>query len=190
MPDFLTAYRKTLGFEGGWSNLPDDRGGETVMGISRRNHPAWPGWPLVDSLKNEQGIPNLNQAAALPLSSLVESFYQAEYWERAWCGKLPAQGLAEEIFDSAVNCGVDTAVAWLQEMSNLLRQKDDALLAVDGAMGERTLAALNILAARNNLARLTKLLNIVQAAHYLALVRYDPGQRQFLIGGWLNRVTL
>jgi type VI secretion system secreted protein VgrG len=39
--NFLKAFNTTMTFEGGYANDPDDAGGETYMGISRRYHPDW-----------------------------------------------------------------------------------------------------------------------------------------------------
>ena len=48
---FEDIFNKTMGIEGGYVDDPDDRGGETYKGISRKNHPAWEGWEIIDSMK-------------------------------------------------------------------------------------------------------------------------------------------
>ena len=47
MAEFKKAYDKTMGHEGGYVHDPDDAGGETYKGISRRYHPGWEGWKVV-----------------------------------------------------------------------------------------------------------------------------------------------
>ena len=50
---FKKALEHMLKFEGGYANDPNDSGGETFRGVSRRNWPKWPGWPLIDRAKAE-----------------------------------------------------------------------------------------------------------------------------------------
>ena len=52
MADFTKAYALTAAYEGGYVDDPEDAGGETYRGISRRYHPSWQGWQIIDTLKN------------------------------------------------------------------------------------------------------------------------------------------
>ncbi|HBF18469.1 MAG TPA: hypothetical protein DDW81_00145 [Cryomorphaceae bacterium] len=51
MADFEWAYRHTSNKEGGYVNDPSDYGRETYRGISRRWHPYWEGWKIVDEVR-------------------------------------------------------------------------------------------------------------------------------------------
>ena len=51
---YKEAIKKTLKYEGGYVNDKDDRGGETYRGVSRRYHPNWSGWKIVDEYKQMQ----------------------------------------------------------------------------------------------------------------------------------------
>lgn len=53
--------------EGGHHHDPDDPGGETYCGISRRYHPYWEGWAMLD--KGEK-----------PSRELLCGFFNNEYW--------------------------------------------------------------------------------------------------------------
>ncbi|MBW1801582.1 MAG: hypothetical protein JRJ85_12745, partial [Deltaproteobacteria bacterium] len=44
MAKFDEAFEKTTAIEGGYVFDPDDAGGETYKGISRRFNPSWGGW--------------------------------------------------------------------------------------------------------------------------------------------------
>ena len=57
MADFEKAFINTMGYEGGYVYDPDDAGGETYKGISRRYHPSWPGWRIIDKVKISGGDP-------------------------------------------------------------------------------------------------------------------------------------
>ena len=48
MANFIKSYEITCKHEGGYSFDPDDAGGETYKGISRRFNPQWSGWKIID----------------------------------------------------------------------------------------------------------------------------------------------
>jgi lysozyme family protein len=81
---FEDVYKKTEKFEGGYADDPLDKGGETFRGISRRSHPGWEGWPLIDAAKAKVG----RTAKAIDgyfekdqeMAAMVERFYRATYW--------------------------------------------------------------------------------------------------------------
>lgn len=93
MSAFDQAFEIVVGHEGGYSNNPNDPGGETKFGISRRSYP------------------NVN-IAQLSLDQ-AKAIYAADYWSKAGCDQLDP-GLALIVFDAAVNNGVGQAVRWLQ----------------------------------------------------------------------------
>ena len=43
MANFDEAFALTMKSEGGYANNPNDTGGETYKGVSRKNHPKWNG---------------------------------------------------------------------------------------------------------------------------------------------------
>ncbi len=98
--------------EGGYVNDPSDAGGETYAGISRRAHPDWPGWEIVDNEErtfNEQ-IPELE--------SDLQKFYQTHYWDIV-CGDQLTDidgALAMHVFDMGVNAGARRSIKILQEI--------------------------------------------------------------------------
>ncbi|MBF0417003.1 MAG: hypothetical protein HQL86_01985 [Magnetococcales bacterium] len=191
MPDFHKAFQKTMGHEGGWCNTPGDRGGETYRGIARVYHPGWLGWWLIDAAKDKSGSPVLRGYGRMgELDAMVEAFYRTEFWERCGCDRIEHQAIAEEMFDSAVNCGVVAAQTWLQESINILNERFrlSGKLAVDGRVGPGTLAAVAKMLEHGVGLLLFRLMNLAQGAHYLALARKDPSQAKFLAGGWLDRV--
>jgi lysozyme family protein len=110
---FDRAFENVIGVEGGYVNDPDDPGGETIYGITRRDHPqAW-----------ANGQPTLAQA---------KEIYRRDYWDAAGCGQLLVP-LAELVFDCAVNQGVGTAKKLLQKALGVTQ---------DGIIGRGTVAAI------------------------------------------------
>ncbi|MFN5320872.1 MAG: glycoside hydrolase family 108 protein [Planctomycetota bacterium] len=194
MAEFEIAFDETMLHEGGYVDDPDDRGGETYRGVARKFHQAWPGWKIVDELKREKPdsfADLLDQKQEL--QTLVASFYREQFWRPIRGEQLSDQALANELFDTAVNQGVGTAIRFWQEALNLLNRsaKDYPEIEVDGVAGERTLATTNQFLQRNRgqSDRLLKVLNLQQGARYLEIARKNPVQRKFL-HGWLNRIRL
>ena len=98
MSNLLKALHFTLKHEGGYVNDPDDPGGETNYGISKRAHP-------------NEDIRNLKM-------DRVTKIYENDYWIPAGCEALPLCE-AVAVFDTAVNCGVSRAKRWLRESKDL-----------------------------------------------------------------------
>ena len=111
----MTLFDAAVGFvlrhEGGYVNDPEDAGGETNWGISRRAYPDLP----IALLTREEAV----------------EIYRRDYWQAARCDDLPGQ-VALLVFDAAVNQGPDAAVRMLQE---------ELGVSVDGDLGPLTLAA-------------------------------------------------
>jgi len=94
MENFDRCVRAVLSEEGGLSDHPQDPGGLTKYGISRRAYP-------------DLDIRRLTMDDAIDL-------YRRDYWNPVHGTDLPAS-LALLVFDSAVNQGVGTAVRLLQK---------------------------------------------------------------------------
>lgn len=187
MADFLKAFRKTSGHEGGYSNHSVDRGGETFKGISRRYFPDWSGWEIVDAYKGDRRFPELLEADD-DLQYRVESFFQARFWDANSLGDLRSQELAEELYDTGVNLGTSRAARFLQEALNLTNRNgaDYPDIKVDGRIGPVTVAAAN---NHSNIRNVIKTVNIMQGWHYIEQCRLVPSQEEFF-NGWLERVHL
>lgn len=110
--NFDKNIRTILKNEGGYVNDPDDTGGETNFGISKRAYP------------------DLN-IKKLKLREAIEIYYK-DYWVKAKCNELP-EFLQLIHFDTAVNSGISRA--------NKILQKAIGGIAVDGVIGKITLSA-------------------------------------------------
>lgn len=110
MLTFDIAFDRLMGNEGGYVNDPADPGGETNWGVSKRSYPN------VD-------IKNLTREQA-------KEIYRRDFWDVV--GDInPA--LKFQVFDFAVNSGVQTALRKLQTAVGV---------ADDGHWGPRSAAAL------------------------------------------------
>lgn len=90
---FDDAFDRLIGHEGGYVKNPDDPGGETQWGISKRSYP-------------NADIKTLTRDGA-------RAIYLLDFWNRIQADTLP-DGVAYQLFDFAVNSGIETAVRYLQ----------------------------------------------------------------------------
>ncbi len=104
---------RTQGNEGGYSNHPNDRGGETKYGISSRWYP-------------NEDIPNLTRERA-------NAILYKDYWIGPHINQLPDE-FADIVFDNGVVQGQSTAITNLQRALGV---------HADGLIGPNTLNAIS-----------------------------------------------
>jgi lysozyme family protein len=109
--DWNDAINFVLKMEGGYTVDPNDPGGETNFGISKK---AYPNLDIKDMTVDQ-----------------AEAIYQSDYWAPCSCDDLP-KPLALSVFDCAVNQGVTKAKRILQMALGV---------EVDGNVGPETIAA-------------------------------------------------
>jgi lysozyme family protein len=126
----------------------------------------------------------------------VKQFYFDEFWKKAGCEYL-GEFSAIEQFDTAVNCGVGTAVRHLQEILNAMNgnQKRWPDIPTDGKFGASTIAALRLFLSHNWVSSvgrvnsdlfMEKLINHKQAQRYFAIMANKPDQERFALS-WMVR---
>lgn len=178
MADFNKAYDHTIKAEGGFrlTNNKGDIGGYTYAGISRKYHPKWAGWAIVDALVKQGKIVVGGKAYITPeLETQVRAFYKSEFWDATQCDKITSQRVAEFIFDFGVNAGIDDSIPAAQVVSGA---------KPDGKFGPLTLAAINKVPEKSFIEGFHKQV----VAHYDAEVKRKPSQQQFY-KGWINRAN-
>ena len=186
MADFIKAYSKLLPVEGGYVNDPDDTGKETYKGISRKWHPSWAGWKMIDQYKGISGFP-ARLSRDLTLQKMVQDFYEAEYWNKIMGKYIPHQEVADELFDTAVNMGTGVAIQFLEASLNLLNRNGTLFPDVkpDAVMDHATIQRLNAL-PYSDAPFLLRALNAYQAARYISICEKNPTQEKFF-RGWIKR---
>lgn len=110
--NFDLAFDRLMGHEGGYVNDPNDPGGETKWGISKRSYP-------------DLDIAGLTREDA-------RAIYRRDFWERIHADEI-YDGVAFQAFDFAVNSGIETSVRALQRAVGA---------APDGFWGPKTRAAV------------------------------------------------
>lgn len=96
MTTFDQSFDDLMGNEGGYSNHPEDRGGETMWGITER-------------VARENGY--LGAMRALPRAT-AKTIARKCYWDPAHCDELDPR-VAFQVFDAIFNGG--PAIKWLQQ---------------------------------------------------------------------------
>lgn len=170
---------EVLGHEGGYVNDPDDRGKETIWGITKATAMEY-GW--------EAPMRNMPRSVAIQI-------YFKMFWRDRF-DKVAALGmprLAYAMMDFGVNSGKGRPVEALQRSLNALnlngqRWKD---IAVDGDIGPATLAALA--ACQKALPGeaeelLTMCVNSIRLVFVTNLAERSPKQEKFMLG-WLRRIN-
>lgn len=112
----------TLGFEGGFSNHPDDPGGPTMKGVTQANY---------DAFRIRKGLPT--RSVKLITNAELQEIYNTKYYQVIKGDELPP-GLDFAVFDFAVNSGPTQAAKELQRVLGV---------SVDGQIGDQTIKAAN-----------------------------------------------
>lgn len=109
MAEFLAAFNRTEKHEGKdiWTKVDGDSGGETWSGISRKANPSWSGWKILDQIKNKK---NGQKISTPELEEHKQSLYRTNYWNLIWGDKIKNQGVANDLYDTGVNCGVSMSI--------------------------------------------------------------------------------
>lgn len=190
MSNFKEALDIVSKHEGFYVDDPEDTGGETFRGISRRYNPGWEGWENIDNLKLLANFPDsLNESKFLQGS--VEKFYKSQYWNQFWGDAIPDQTIANELYDISVNLGVGRAVEFIQIGLNVLNRNELLYpdLVEDGTFGQKTLDTLNIFLQKDDVHYLLKIMNVLQGMHYIKYMKKSPVQEKHA-RGWFKRVIL
>lgn len=118
MAKFDEEFNKVILAEGGYVNDPDDAGGETYLGISRKNNPKWVGWEVIDDIKKKYGTKNITSRLKkdVALTNSAKLLYKQNYWDVLELDDIPSQGIAHQLFDTCVNCGKTTAIRIAQQV--------------------------------------------------------------------------
>lgn len=122
MAVFEKAFAKTVAAEGGYVNNPNDRGGETYMGITRKNYPKLKMWATIDKLKNILSKRDLNSKLNKDedIQKEVKEVYKKNYWTPLKLDLINSQRVANEFFDISVNCGTKAAIKSMQRTAGLI----------------------------------------------------------------------
>lgn len=162
-----------------YSNIPQDKGGETVLGVARKKNPNLSIWQEVDKLKKEYGTHDLILLSNKILENenitkVVEYFFENNYWKKLKCDIVKHQDFASNLLLLGVNAGPKIAIMVGQRACNII---------ADGIIGKQTIASWKT-AGDNECKKFTT----IEIEHYKSLIVKDKSQEVFW-RGWLNRAN-
>ena len=155
---FNSAMEVVFKHEGGYVNHPNDPGGETNYGITKRSYP-------------ELDIKNLTKEQA-------KTIYYTDYWKKFGFDRIEDCKIATKVFDMGVNMGGHTAIKLLQSALGLINQE----VTVDGLIGPQTLGAIE----ESNRILLRDALCLKAKERYIHLMARNSRLLSFR-RGWYNR---
>lgn len=149
-PAYLDAQNFVSAWEGGYGDIPGDRGGPTKYGISSKAHPGL----------NVRGI----------TEKQAKDIYHKNYWRKIQGDELP-DDVAKVLFDHSVLSGVSLASKHLQLIVGA---------KPDGIIGPKTLKKLNQYLQDNSSHELSLKLLDKRRWLYRRIVGRNPSQKKFL----------
>ena len=170
MSRFKNAIDVILAQEGGYVNDPDDPGGETQWGISKRSYP-------------DINIKELSRAQAIEI-------YRRDYWEPNKIASIRCQTIANKHFSFVVNMGARSAGRILQRALRAIGIE----VEIDGRVGPVTRRAINdatkvggwTVVYPTAIYALLAAIRSEAAGHYRLLIEKNSRLERFR-NGWMNR---
>lgn len=162
---FEKALKFTLQWEGGYSNHPADKGGETNKGIT---------WATYHAYRRSKKLPV--RSVRLIESKEVADIYYSMYWQKSGCDLLPPS-LALCHFDWAVNHGSNGAIKTLQRLVGT---------PADGVIGPNTKSAIANALKNQGEKSLCAAYCLARENCYRS---WGKGSQRVFLQGWLNRLT-
>jgi lysozyme family protein len=159
----------------------DELGGETYRGISRKMHPEWEGWKIVDDHKVLPNFP-LSLSTDTKLQGMIKCFYKKDFWDLIHGDQIDNQRIANKLFDATVNPG-PISIKLIQQALRDIHTSNNGVyitpfvLNIDGKIGSATLNAIKGAGEEELLKAFEK-----QLKDY-----YDSRHNEKYQNGWENR---
>lgn len=173
--------------EAGYVNNPNDPGGETNCGITKKLAEFYKA-QLVAKFKWDGTMRNLTKEMAFFI-------YDQEFWQKMSLDEIFKRCplIADKMFDCGINIGGSVVEKWLQLILTVMNQQGKLYpdLVPDGNIGPKTIQALDayLKARGNKLGRWTilKALLAKQGSHYID-ISFANGKLETFTAGWFNRM--
>lgn len=156
-----------LSWEGGYNKTPGDRGGATNKGVTLAT------WRRHGYDKDGDGDIDERDVMLISEYDAIYEIMKPVYWDKWKADRIRSQAVANLLVDWYWNSGA-YGIRIPQKVLGV---------TIDGAVGEKTLAAVNGYPDQRQLFR--RLWN--ERKEYYQRLASDPTQKRFL-SGWLNRL--
>ena len=161
MSNYGCAFKTLLEFEGGYVNDPDDLGGETNFGISKRAYP-------------DRDIKRLTRDE-------VEDIYYYDFWRRYRLDEINDMHISTQALLAFVNMSPRSASIIFQEALSEVGVN----LHMDGIVGSKTISSINNC---DNIS-LKNAIRVELMRFYVNRVNINSSQTKFLVG-WARRALV
>jgi len=175
-PHLIGHINEIISKERGYVNHPDDLGGETNFGITK---------------KTAEKFGYVGEMVDMQIDT-ARDIYARFYWDEPRLDLIQQHSsiIALEVLDTGVNIGMHRAIKFLQRALNAFNKKGEWYtdLVVDGVMGENTRHALKLYFNRRSLHGeyvLSKALNCLQGEYYIAAAEAREENESFVFG-WIK----
>lgn len=176
---FEKAFAHTIGLEGRYSNNPNDSGGETMFGVTKR-------------VAEANGYRGQMKDLSLSFAKVIA---KQQYWDTLRLDLISTlvPAVAIEMFDTAYNAGISRSGSFLQVALNAFNLGESIYpdTKVDGVIGPVTIENLRKFIRKRGVTGeivLVKALNAQQGFFYLQLTQQRKKDEDFVFGWFLNRV--
>jgi lysozyme family protein len=170
---FLNAYKHVRSWEGNYSNLEYDAGGETYAGITRNFNKDWAGWDILDEEKKTLKIEWNTYVPELE-EHVVEYYYTK--WIKGLYHRIKDPIIASYLFDYA-----NTGIVAIKHTQQILIQYGHPV-TVNYRMDMRTINAIN----RMNPSVFLMELKEARINFYNRVSQKKP-ELEIYLKGWTNR---
>ncbi len=160
------AFDRLCEIEGYRSDDKNDPGGRTVWGIAKTF------------------FPEMYSGGTEPSREQAKAFFKTRFWGPLRCEELDSAHVAFFLFQAGVNCGITTAVRFLQHAINRIALYGEPMLKEDGQFGPKTLALAQKY-GRVYEGSLVASMMLAQGQYYES--RGEAHRRSY-IRGWLDRL--
>lgn len=161
MSTFDNAKAALLDAEGGYSDDPDDPGGETHWGVSKRSYPNL-------DIKN------------LTFEDACNKVYIPDFWNQYGISAINPQQVANKLFLAIINMNPQDAIKCLQRSLNAISTNESFL--VDGRLGGQTVKGINACQQMWLIDRF----RIELSKYYISVVDANQKELKYL-KGWMRR---
>lgn len=178
--NFDKAIKTVLKHEGGFVNDPVDPGGATNFGVSiryLRDRGDLNKDGKLDGDFDFDGDIDVADIKSMTLEQAIE-IYKTGFWDNNKLDNIKSYIIAERVFDMIVNMGPRQAGRIVQQACNYFGKG----LTVDGAMGDKTFAAVNEI----DEDKLIREIRFNHVTFYLNLIAQKPDLGKYR-NGWLRR---
>ena len=175
IPMFLESYKHVRKWEGNYSWLKDDIGGETYAGIARKFNKDWEGWEVLDEYK-EDSVVYWNKRIEDLEMHVMEYYYSV--WINDGYHKIENETVRDYLFDYR-NAG---KIAYIHTKKVL--DEMGFCVSSGSTMDDVTINAIN----KSNPEIFIERLQRIRKTYYEGVADRKPEMKKYL-KGWINRAN-